>query len=440
MPHPSHHVVILGGGFGGLHAAHDLRRAPVRVTLLDRRNFHLFQPLLYQVATGTLSPSNIAAPLRDVLRRQKNVTVLLAEATAIDAGNRRVILSDGSMAYDSLIVATGATHHYFGHPEWEKLAPALKTIEDATEIRRRLLLAFEAAERETDPARMHAWLTFILVGGGPTGVELAGALAEIARDTLRHDFRTINPRDAHIILVEGLARILSVYPDILSAKAQAKLAKLGVDVWTNSMVTDIQRESVTIRRGDKTEVVASRTVLWAAGVQASPLGEALAKATGVALDRAGRVIVLPDCSVPGFPNLFVIGDLANFSHQGGKPLPGVAQTAMQQGAYVARLIERRLRGKGMPPFRYKDLGNMATIGRNCAVVDLGWIRFGGFFAWLIWLFVHLMSLVQFHSRVLVLFQWGWNYVTHNRSSRLITGPSPLPLPGRAEAGVERSDG
>jgi NADH dehydrogenase len=440
MPNPLHHVVILGGGFGGLHAAHELRRAPVRVTLLDRRNFHLFQPLLYQVATGTLSPSNIAAPLRDVLRKQKNVTVLLAEATGIDAAKRRVLLSDGVVDYDTLIVATGATHHYFGHPEWESLAPGLKTIEDATEIRRRVLLAFEAAERESDPGRLHAWLTFVLVGGGPTGVELAGALAEIARYTLRHDFRTIRSRDAHIILVEGLGRILGVYPDKLSAKAQAKLAALGVDVWTNAMVTDIQPEAVTICREATNVTVASRTVLWAAGVEASPLGQALAQATGASLDRAGRVVVLPDCSIPGFPNVFVIGDLANFSLQTGKPLPGVAQAAMQQGAYVARLIDRRLRGLGTPPFRYKDLGTMATIGRNCAVVDLGWLRFGGFFAWLIWLFVHLMSLVQFQSRVLVLIQWGWSYVTFGRSSRLITGPNPLPLPGHADGNVERRDG
>jgi NADH dehydrogenase len=427
MSHPPHHVVILGGGFGGLHAAVALNPAPVRVTLVDRRNFHLFQPLLYQVAMGELSPSNIAAPLREVLRKQKNVQVLLAEATGIDAGNRRVILTDGAVEYDTLIVATGATHHYFGHPEWARFAPGLKTVEDATDIRRRVLLAFEAAEREADPGRVRAWLTFVIVGGGPTGVELAGALAEVANDSLRHDFRKINPRDAQVLLVEGLSRILSTYPEKLSTSATARLTKLGVKVRTDTFVTDIDGASITVRQGEKAETIAAQTVLWAAGVDASPLGRALAQATGVALDKAGRVMVLPDCSVPGFPNIFVIGDLANFSHQTSRPLPGVAQVAMQQGAHVARLIERRLHGKGLPAFRYKDKGSMATIGRNAAVVDLGWIRIGGFLAWLAWLFIHLMSLVQFQSRVLVLFQWGWNYVTRDRSSRLITGTTPLPV-------------
>jgi NADH:ubiquinone reductase (H+-translocating) len=427
MADKPHHVVILGGGFGGLHAARNLRRAPVRVTLIDRRNFHLFQPLLYQVAMGELSPSNIAAPLRDVLRKQKNVQVLLAEATGIDAANRQVLLSDGAIPYDTLIVATGATHHYFGHPEWEALAPGLKTIEDATEIRRRVLFAFEAAEREPDPGRVRAWLTFVIVGGGPTGVELAGALAEIAHETLSSEFRNINPHDAQILLVEGLGRILGTYPEKLAAKATARLVKLGVSVRTDSFVSGVQPESVSIRLGDRTEQIATRTVLWAAGVAASPLGKALEQATGAPVDKAGRVIVQPDCSVPGYPNIFVIGDLASFNHQTGKPLPGVAQTAMQQGRYVARLIEQRLKGRTTPPFRYKDIGSMATIGRNSAVADLGWIRFAGFFAWLVWLFIHLMSLVQFQSRVLVLFQWGWKYITRNRSSRLITGPNPLPV-------------
>jgi NADH dehydrogenase len=422
-----HHVVILGGGFGGLHAALSLRRVPVRVTLIDRRNFHLFQPLLYQVATGELSPSNIAAPLRDVLRKEKNVQVFLAEATGIDAINRRVLLTDGAIPYDTLIIATGATHHYFGHPQWEALAPGLKTVEDATEIRRRVLFAFEAAERETDPSRLRAWLTFVIVGGGPTGVELAGALAEIAHETLSSDFRTINPHEARILLVEGLNRILGTYPEKLAAQATLRLTKLGVTVRTNSTVTNIRPDFVSLRVGEQTEQIPTRTVLWAAGVAASPLGRALEQATGASLDKAGRVIVQPDCSVPGFPNVFVIGDLANFSHQTGKPLPGVAQTALQQGRYVARLIEQRLKGRATPPFRYKDIGSMATIGRNSAVADLGWIRFAGFFAWLVWLFIHLMSLVQFQSRVLVLFQWGWKYTTRNRSSRLITGPSPLPI-------------
>jgi NADH:ubiquinone reductase (H+-translocating) len=420
-------VVIIGGGFGGLYAVKRLKRAPVRITLLDRRNFHLFQPLLYQVAAGALSPANIAAPLRAVLKRQKNTEVLLAEAIDIDVVNRRVILSDGGVDYDTLIVATGTRHHYFGHDRWENDAPGLKTIEDATEIRRRILLAFEAAERESDAQRRRALLTFVLVGGGPTGVELAGAIGELAHHTLRGNFHHIDPADARILLLEGTDRILPTYPPELSAKAAEALARLGVTVRVGAMVTDVQPEAVTVRSGESHERLLAHTVLWAAGVEASPLGRILANATGAPLDRAGRIIVQPDLTVPGHPEIFVIGDLANFSHQTGKPLPGVAPVAMQQGRYVANLIQRRLRGETMPPFRYKDRGSMATIGRAAAVVDLGWIRFSGFLAWLAWLFVHLINLIQFGNRVLVLMQWAGNYFSRNRSARLITGESPLPL-------------
>ena len=422
-----HHVVIIGGGFGGLYATKSLKRAPVQVTLIDRRNFHLFQPLLYQVATGGLSPANIAAPLRAILKRQENVRVLLGEAIDIDVSNRRVVLSDGEVSYNTLIVAVGVRHHYFGRNDWEELAPGLKTIEDATEMRRRVLLAFEAAERERVPERLRAWLTFVVVGGGPTGVELAGTLGEIARHTLKHDFRAINPADARIVLVEGMDRVLPPYPPTLSTRAEAGLSRVGVTVRTRAMVTDIDADAVTIRCGERSERLPTRTVLWAAGVQASALGGILASATGAAVDRVGRVVVEPDLSVTGHPEIFVIGDLAHFSHQTGTPLPGVAPVAMQQGRYVATLIMRRLRGETMSTFRYRDYGSMATIGRAEAVADLGWVRFSGFFAWLAWLFIHLIHLVQFQNRLLVLIQWAWNYVTWNRYARLITGKNPLPL-------------
>jgi NADH dehydrogenase len=393
----------------------------VAVTLIDRRNFHLFQPLLYQVATGGLSPANIAAPLRAVLQRHANVEVLLAEVVDLDVAGRRVVLRDGALNYDTLIVAAGVRHHYFGHPEWEQLAPGLKTIEDATEIRRRLFSAFEFAEREPDRERMHALLTFVIVGGGPTGVELAGALAEIARDTLRHDFRRINPREARIVLLEATDRILPPYPPQLSAKAAAALARLGVTVWTGALVTDIQPEVVTIRRGEQTERIPAHTILWAAGVEASPLGRVLAQKTGAEVDRAGRVVVEPDLSVRNHPEVFVIGDLATCRGRDGKPLPGVAPVAMQQGHYVARLIESRLRGRTLPPFRYHDRGNMATIGRGAAVADLHWMWLSGSLAWWAWLLIHLMNIVQFHNRLLVLVQWAWSYITRNRAARLITG-------------------
>jgi len=422
-----HRVVIIGGGFGGLSAAKRLKNASVQVTLIDRCNYHLFQPLLYQVATGALSPANIAAPLRNILKSQKNTRVLLAEATRIDAAGRRVILSDGEIPYDTLIVATGATHQYFGHDEWEKFAPGLKTVEDATDMRRRILLAFEAAERETDSEKLRAWMTFVVVGAGPTGAELAGALGEIAHDTLKHDFRDIDPSQTKILLVEATDRVLPPYPPALSEAARKMLVRLGVTIRTSASVVNLEDGAVTIREGELTETIRTRTVLWAAGVLASPLGRMLSQDAGAPIDRAGRVVVEPDLTVPGHPEIFVIGDLANFSHQTGKPLPGVAQPAIQAGRYVGEALERRLRGQKIRPFHYVDKGSLATIGRAAAVADLGWLRLSGLPAWIIWLFVHLLYIVEFQNRLLVLVQWAWLYITQNRAARLITGKSPFPL-------------
>ena len=420
-----HRVVILGGGFGGLYATQALRHAPVDVTLLDRRNFHLFQPLLYQVATGSLSPGEIASPLRSVLRKQKNARVLLGEATDLDAQNRKLILDMGEIEYDTLIVATGSRNFYFGNDHWEACAPGLKTIEEATNIRQRLLYAFEAAERETDPAKRQEWLTFVLVGAGPTGVELSGALGEIAHDTLRHDFRSIRPEEARILLVDGGPRILASYPPDLSAKAERALLQLGVRCRNNLKVTDIEESGVTLQGANGTEKIASRTVIWAAGVRASPFGEVLAKRAGAKLDHTGHVQIGPDCSIPGHPDIFVIGDLAGLQ-QDGKPLPGVAQVAMQQGTYVAKLIRKRLRNEPAPPaFHYFDKGQLAVIGRAAAVAEIGKLHLSGLMAWLIWLFLHLMYLVEFSNRVVVFVQWGFLYLTFNRGARLITGSDKL---------------
>ena len=420
-----HRVVIIGGGFAGLQAARALAKAPVAVTLIDRRNFHLFQPLLYQVATGGLSPANIASPLREILKRQKNAEVVLGDVVDIDAAGRRVTLADGAIDYDTLIVAAGMRNHYFEKAQWEPLAPGLKTVEDATSIRRRILLAFEAAERASDPEKVRALLTFVVVGGGPTGVELAGALAEIARDTLRHEFRHIDPTDAKILLIELGERILPSYTPELSQRTVEGLARLGVSVRTGCRLIDIQPDSVSLEAEGRQETLAARTVLWAAGVRGSPLGEIVVRGTGAALDRAGRVVVGPDLGVAGHPEIFVIGDLASFSHQTGEPLPGVAPVAMQEGRYVASLVAKRLRGETLPAFRYKDPGMMTTIGRSNAVVQLKRYRSSGFFAWLLWLFVHVTRIVELENRVLVMMQWAWNYFTFNRSARLITGESEL---------------
>jgi NADH:ubiquinone reductase (H+-translocating) len=416
-----HRLVIIGGGFGGLYAAQSLKNAALDVTLIDRRNFHLFQPLLYQVATGWLSPANIASTLRAVLKRQKNARVLLGEAIDIDVNKRQVMLANGKVDYDTLIVATGSRHHYFGNDHWEALAPGLKTIEDATEMRRRIFLAFEAAEREADPMRVRALLTFIIVGGGPTGVELAGALGEIARDTLTNDFRSIDPADARILLIEAADRTLTTYPAELSKKAEKFLSRVGVSVRANTIVTAIEHDAVITKRGESVERIPCHTVLWAAGVRASFLGKILSEKTGAKLDRSGRVLVEPDLSLLNHPEIFVIGDLANYRQPTGQPLPGLAPVAMQEGEYVARLLRNRLDGKTTAPFRYKDRGNMAIVGRGSAVAYIGRFQLAGFGAWLAWLFVHIVNLIEFENKILVLVQWAWYYFRRNRAARLITG-------------------
>ena len=418
-----HRVVLVGAGFGGLYAAKALKGAPVGLTVIDRRNFHLFQPLLYQVATGSLSPGEIASPIRHVLSGDRHARVWLAEVRDIHVEHRRLLLDAGEIEYETLILATGAHHHYFGHDDWAALAPGLKTIEDATAIRSRILQAFESAEREPDPDERRAWLTFVIVGAGPTGVELAGALGEIANDTLRHDFRSINPAEASILLLEGGERVLPSFPPDLGKIAELDLVKLGVRSRTGAVVIGLDNGGVTVRAGDRSERITAKTVLWAAGVQASSLGRILAEHTGAPLDSSGRVIVQPDLTVPGHPEIFVIGDLANFSHQTGRPLPGVAPVAMAQGRYVARAIRARLRDETMPPFHYVDKGALATIGRNKAVAAFGRLHISGFLAWIVWLFVHLMYLVEFDNRLLVLVEWVYDYVTRNRGARLITkGP------------------
>lgn len=408
-------VVIIGAGFGGLYAARALKHAPVEITVVDRRNHHLFQPLLYQVATAGLSPGDIAYPIRAILARQKNARVLLAGASAVDLQARKVILRDGEVRYDFLILAPGVRHAYFGHDEWEKLAPGLKSLEDALEIRRRILLAFEKAEREPDAARRKELLTFVIVGGGPTGVELAGAITEISRHVMVRDFRVIDPREARIVLVEAGPRVLASFPEDLSAKADAFLKKLGVEVWKQSQVSAIESGRI-VADGKETRAA---TVLWAAGVAASPLARRLIPSCE--LDHAGRVIVRPDLSVPGHPEAFVIGDLAAFLHQTGKPLPGVAPVAIQQGRHAARNILRMLQGLPSEPFHYFDKGSLATIGRAAAVADFGFVKFAGFFAWLAYLVVHIFFLIGFRNRFAVMFEWAWAYFTFQRAARLITG-------------------
>ncbi|BAT52070.1 FAD-dependent pyridine nucleotide-disulphide oxidoreductase [Nostoc sp. NIES-3756] len=422
---PPHKVVIIGGGFGGLYAAKSLAKAKVDVTLIDKRNFHLFQPLLYQVATGTLSPSDISSPLRAVLSKSKNTKVLLGEVSDIDTTAQQVVLGDEKIPYDTLIVATGAKHSYFGKDNWEEFAPGLKTVEDAIEMRRRIFMAFEAAETETDPEKRRAWLTFVIVGGGPTGVELAGAIAELAYKTLKEDFRNIDTTEAQVILLEGLDRVLPPFAPELSQEAEASLKQLGVKVQTKTFVTNIENDIVSIKQGDEVKQIASKTVLWAAGVKASAMGNVLAEKTGVECDRAGRVIVEPDLSIKGHNNIFVVGDLANFSHQNGKPLPGVAPVAKQEGEYVAKLVQKRLQGQTLPAFKYNDYGSLAMIGQNSAVVDLGFMKLKGFFAWLFWLLIHIYFLIEFNNKLVVMIQWAWNYVTRNRGARLITGREVL---------------
>ncbi len=407
------HVVIVGGGFGGLWAARALARSRVRVSLVDRVNHHLFQPLLYQVATAGLSMPDIAAPLRHILRRQPNATVLLAEVVDIDRGARRVCCADGSaLDYDYLIVASGARHAYFGHDEWAAYAPGLKTLDDALLIRRRVLTAFERAEAEADPVKRAAWLNFVVIGGGPTGVELAGTLAEIAHHTLRREFRRVDPAAARVLLVEAGPRVLASLPEGLSAKAATQLRRLGVEVHAGRAVTAVDADGIALGE----DRIAARTVLWAAGVAASPLGRCL----GAPLDRAGRVIVEDDLSLPGDPNVFVVGDLAS-RQQDGKPVPGVAPAAKQMGTHAAKMIKARLAGSAATPFRYADVGSLATIGRMAAVADLGRIRLSGVLAWWFWLLVHILFLIGFRSRLIVLINWSWSYWTYQRHARIIVG-------------------
>jgi NADH:quinone reductase (non-electrogenic) len=413
-------VVIVGGGFGGLYAARALARAPVDVTVVDRTNHHVFQPLLYQVATASLSPSQIAYPLRGVLRRQRNTRVLLGEVTAVDVERRVVQLADGELPYDVLILAPGARHSYFGHPEWEAKAPGLKTLDDALRMRERILLAFEHAERESDPEKRRALLTFVVVGGGPTGVELAGAIGEIACTVMARDFRTIDTREAQTILVEAGPRILPAFPPSLSEQAERSLERLCVDVRTGRAVSRLEDGAVWLGE----ERIAAGTVLWAAGVEPSPIARSL----GVPLDRAGRVLVGPDLAIPGHPEVLVIGDLAALNDAAGRPLPGLAPVAIQEGEYAAGAVLRAVRGEARAPFRYRDRGTMATIGRNAAVVDLGRLRFSGYPAWLLWCFIHILWLIGFRNRFLVMMEWAWAYLRFERSARLITRITPASPP------------
>jgi NADH dehydrogenase len=424
-----HHVVIIGGGFGGLYAAKTLRKAPVRVTLIDRRNFHLFQPLLYQVATGIICPGEIASPIRHILHRQKNTRVLLGEVTDIDPVDKTLILADGRIEYDTLIVATGMENYYYGHEAWQDYAPGLKTIEDGAKIRQKLFFAFEVAEREQNPEVRRDWLTFVVVGSGPTGVELAGMVSEIAKKTLREDFRSIRPEESRIILVDFATRILPSYPPNLSRKASAALERLGVTIRNGVRVQSIDDRGVTIEGPSGQEHIGTRTILWAAGVRASPLGGRLAEKTGAHLDGSGRVMVNPDLTLPGYPDIFVIGDLAYVPGKNGSPLPGVAPVATQQGRFVARTVRARLSGDNEPPaFRYFDKGTLAVIGRNAAVAYIGKLHFSGTLAWLLWIFVHLMLLVEFESRVVVFIRWAFQYFTFNRGSRQLRTEGLLKRP------------
>jgi len=419
-------VVIIGGGFGGLSAAQHLNSNLVDVTLIDRRNYHLFQPLLYQVATGSLSAGEVASPLRSVLSRQKNTRVWLGTVVDIDPDSKRVFLADGTIvAYDSLIVAAGSQTSYFGHNEWQEWAPGMKSVEEATAIRHKILYAFEVAERLSDPVQRRAWLTFVIVGAGPTGVELSGAIAEIARQTLKNDFRSIHPEEAQIILLDGAPRVLMPFPDDLAEKASRSLAKLGVEVRCGAMVKNVDKDGLMIDSGGRTDSIAAKTVVWAGGITASPLGKIVASHTKAETDKGGRVKVKPDLTIPSYPDIYVVGDLASAMDERGKPLPGVAQVAMQGGAYVAKAILRKVKGqRELPPFRYFDKGSLAVIGRAAAVADVFGLHISGFLAWLVWAFIHVTYLVSFQSRILVFIQWAIQDLTFSRGARLITGSAP----------------
>jgi NADH dehydrogenase len=434
-------VIIIGGGFGGLSAAQALKSAPVDVTLLDRRNYHLFQPLLYQVATGSLSPGEIAAPLRGVLSRQKNTRVLLGDVVDIDPVSKRVLVEDGaSFEYDSLIVATGSQTNYYGHDDWQKWAPGLKSIEEATTLRHKILYAFEVAERLDDPAQRRAWLTFTIVGAGPTGVELAGAIGEIARETLRHDFRSIHPEDAQIILLDGSPRVLMPFPEDLAQKAERSLAKLGVQTRMNAMVHEVTRDGIAYQCNGAAQSLSTKTVIWAGGVTVSPLAKILAKRTGAETDRGGRIKVSPDLTIPNFPDIYVVGDLALSIDRHGKPLQGVAQVAMQGGAYAAKAVVRKVKGQPKPArFNYFDKGNLAVIGRAAAVADVFGVHLWGLPAWIVWVFIHLMYIVEFQSRLVVFLKWAIQDVTFSRGARLITGSAPTDFDfNREVAGGDRA--
>ncbi len=424
------HVVIVGAGFGGLQVARGLRNVPVQVTVIDRSNHHVFQPLLYQVATAALSPADISAPIRSMLRKQRHTSVILAEVTGVDTQGQRVLMHERSVPYDYLVVATGARHSYFGHDAWEPFAPGLKSLDDAALMRRKILLAFEAAEIETDPEKRQALLTFVLVGGGATGVELAGAIAELAHHALSHDFRNIDPASARILLVEAAPRILLAFPVSLAHKAERALMRLGVEVKTNAPVEAIDADGVLIA-GTR---LSTKTVIWTAGVAASPAGQWLR----AEVDRAGRVKIMRDLSLPDHPQVFVLGDTASVS-QDGKPLPGVAPVAMQEGRYVANVLADRVAGKAhQHPFRYRSKGNLATVGRSFGIVEMGPLRLSGLLAWMIWLVVHILYLIGFRNRFLVLFQWAWAYLTYQRSARLITGEPPTALPSAPESAPTKS--
>jgi NADH:ubiquinone reductase (H+-translocating) len=447
----NHRVVVVGGGFGGLRAVHGLKRAPVDVTLVDRQNFHLFQPLAYQVATGALSPAEIAAPLRSVFKRQANTRVLLAEVTEVDLERHDVVIEGlanddrrSTVPYDTLIVAGGSNYSYFGHDEWHRFAPELKSMDGALDIRRRILSAFEAAEVEQDPERRQSWLTFVVVGAGPTGVEMAGQIAELARDTLHRDFRSADTRTARVYLVEAADRVLTSFPDRLSHKGERALEQLGVTVVLSRTVVDVDAESVSIQAPDgDLRRIDTRTAVWAAGVRASSLAAALGRAEGVGVDRGGRVAVGPDLTLPGHPEVFAIGDMVTMQRADGatEPLPGLAPVAIQEGRYVARVIRNRLRGRSTPPFHYVDKGNLATIGRSKAVADIKGLRLSGFPAWAIWLTVHLFYLIGFENRLLVLLRWSISFITHGRGSRLIVEPaSQQQTPARSCTGATRRGG
>jgi NADH:ubiquinone reductase (H+-translocating) len=419
-------VVIVGGGFGGLSAAQHLNSELVDLTLIDRRNYHLFQPLLYQVATGSLSAGEVASPLRSVLSRQKNTRVWLGTVVEIDPDSKRVFLADGAIVpYDSLIVAAGSQTSYFGRNEWQDWAPGMKSVEEATAIRHKILYAFEVAERLEDPVQRRAWLTFVIVGAGPTGVELSGAIAEIARQTLTNDFRSIKPEEAQIILLDGAPRALMPFPEDLAEKATRRLAKLGVEVRTGAMVKNVDKEGLTIDSGGKIDSIAAKTVVWAGGITASPLGKIVASHTKAEIDKGGRVKVKPDLTIPNYPDIYVVGDLASAVDEKGKPLPGVAQVAMQGGTYAGKAILRKVKGHSeLPPFRYFDKGSLAVIGRWAAVADVFGLHISGLLAWLVWAFIHVTYLVSFQSRVLVFIQWAIQDLTFNRGARLITGAAP----------------